>query len=173
MNISLKSLGAGTALYCAIGLAAPTAQAASLSPTDHAFLVSTAQGATYELAVAKLALTKGTRNDIKSYAHTMITDHDSLNPELDQLAKQNGIDLPTTMTDAKQQSYNHLKALHGKAFDTAFVNDEAKDNGNDVATEQKEIASTDNASVKAFVNKLKQTDDKHAKTGELLQQAGQ
>ncbi len=173
MKFCPKVLGSCAALCCSIGLVSPAAQAASLSSTDHAFLVSTAQGATYELAVAKLALTKGTRSDVKSYAHTMITDHDTLNPELGQLAKQNGVDLPTTMTDAKQQSYEHLKSLDGKAFDTAFVNDEAKDNGNDVATEQKEIATTDNASVKAFVEKLKAGDTKHAKIGESLQQAGQ
>ena len=123
--------------------------------------------------MAKLALTKSMRSDIKSYAQTMITDHDSLNPELHQLAKQNGVDLPTTMTEDKQQSYNHLTSLDGKAFDAAFVNDEAKDNRDDVATEQKEISSTDNASVRAFVKKLKQSDDKHAMIGKSLQQTGQ
>ena len=76
------------------------------------------------------------------------------------------------MTESKQQSYDHLKTLQGKAFETAFVNEEAQDNGNDVATEQKEIESTDNASVKAFVEKLKQSDAKHQKIGETLQQAG-
>ena len=173
MNVYLKFLGAGAVFCCTVNFVFPFAQAASLSSTDRDFLVSTAQGATYELAVAKLAQTRGTRSDIKSYANTMITDHKSLNPELDQLAKQNGIDLPTTMTSAKQRSYDRLKSLDGKAFDTAFVKDEAQDNGDDVATEQKEIASTGNASVKAFVEKLKQTDTKHAEIGKTLQQAGQ
>ena len=173
MKFGSKILSTSAAAFCAIVLAAPIAQAAPLSSTDRAFLVSTAQGATYELAVAKLALTKSTRSEVKSYAQTMISDHDSLNPELHQLANQNGIDLPTTMTDEKQRSYDHLKSLDGKAFDAAFVKDEAKDNGDDVATEQKEISSTDNASVKAFVSKLKRNDDKHAKIGKSLQQSGQ
>lgn len=173
MNVRLKAVATSAALCCGIGLVSPAAFAASLSSADHDFLVSTAQGATYELNVAKLALQKSTRSDIKSYAHTMITDHKSLNPKLHQLAKQNGVDLPTTMTDEKQQSYDHLKSLDGKAFDTAFVNDEASDNQNDVATEQKEIETTDNATMKSFVERLKQFDTKHAKIGEALQQGGQ
>ncbi len=173
MSVRLGILATSAALCCGIGLVSPAASAASLSSTDQDFLVSTAQGATYELAAARLALTNAMRGDVKSYARTMITDHKSLNSKLHQLARQNGVDLPTTMTDEKQQSYDHLKSLHGKAFDTAFVNDEVRDNGNDVSTEQKEIEATDNAPVKAFVEQLKQYDTKHAKLGEALQQAGQ
>ena len=173
MNIRLKTLAASVALCCGVAFASPAAFAASLSSADHDFLVSTAQGATYELAAAKLALTKATRSDIRSYAHTMIVDHKSLNLKLQEIAKQNGVDLPASMTDEKQQSYDHLKSLDGNAFDAAFVNYEAKDNGTDVASEQKEIETTDNAPVKAFVERLKQADTKHAKLGDALQQAGQ
>ncbi len=172
MNVRFKFKAMGAAFCCGISLVSPVALAASLSPTDHDFLTSTAQGATYELAVAKLALTKATRSDIKSYAHTMITDHKTLNPKMHDIARQNGVDLPTGMTGEKQRSFDHLKSLDGKAFDTAFVNDEAEDNGTDVATEQKEIQSTDNPQLKALVEQLKQSDAKHAKIGEALQQAG-
>ena len=87
MNVCFKALGAGVAICCTIGLITPIAQAASLSSADQTFMVSTARGATYELAMAKLALAKATRSDIKSYAHTMISDHESLNPELHQIAQ--------------------------------------------------------------------------------------
>ena len=172
MDVRLKDLARSAAFCCGIGFVSP-ALAASLSSADHDFLVSTAQGATYELAVAKLALTKATRGDIKSYARTMVTDHKSLNPKLHQLARQNGVDLPTAMTDEKQQSYDHLKSLDGKAFETAFVNGETEDNGTDVATEQRKIETTDNPHVEALVGQLKQSDTRHAKPGKTLQQAGQ
>ena len=173
MDARHTTLFTAALLCCGFGLVTSSALAASLSSTDHDFLVSTAQGATYELATAKLALTKATRSDIRSYARTMITDHESLNPKLHHLATQNGVDLPTTMTDEKQQSYDHLKSLDGQAFDTAFVKDEAQDNQSDVGTEQKEIDSTDNGSLKSFVAQLKRYDTKHARLGEALQQAGQ
>ncbi len=173
MTIHFKTLASSAALCCGIGVASPAALAASLSSADHEFLVSTAQGAAYELAAAKLALTKSTRGDVKSYAHTMITDHRSLNAKLHRIASRNGVDLPTAMTDEKQHSYDHLKSLDGAAFDTAFVNDEAQDNGNDVASEQKEIETTDNAQVKSFVETMKRYDTKHAKIGESLQQTSQ
>ncbi len=172
MNNRLKTLATSAALCCGIGFVPAAAHAASLSSSDRDFLVSTAQGATYELAVAKLALTKATRGDVKSYAQTMITDHEGLNPKLHQLAKANGVDLPTTMTSDKQKSYDQFKGLNGTDFETAFVKAEAKDNGSDVATERREIDSTDNASVKAFVEQMKQTDTKHADLGAALLRAG-
>lgn len=172
MTSPSKTLAAGAALLCGLGLVTPAAFAASLSPADHDFLVSTAQGTTYELAAAKLALSKATLNDIKSYAQAMIDAHGRLNPQLHELAQKNGIDLPTGMTDAKQQSYDKLKSLDGKAFDTAFVTDETQDNENDLKTEQKEIETTKDASVKAFVEQLKKADTEHAKFGQALQQAG-
>ncbi len=166
MNDRIRAVATAAALSCCLAFAPAGARAASLSGADRDFLVSTAQSATYELAVAKLAMTKTTQGDIKSYAHTMIADHESLNPRLHQVARQNNLQLPTTMTSDKRQSFDRLSALNGKDFDTAFVRDEADDNKNDTATEQKELAATDNAQVKA-------ADTKHTKIGETLQQAGQ
>ena len=173
MNDRIRSAAAATILSCGLVYASAGAHAASLSDADHKFLVSTAQGTTYELAVAKLAMTKTTRSDIKSYAHTMIADHASLNPKLHQVAKQNNVQLPTTMTSDKQRSFNQLSALNGKEFDTAFVSGEADDNKTDTVTEQKELDTTDNTQVKALVEQLKAADTKHAKIGEMLRQAGQ
>ena len=169
MNLSLKTL----AVSAALGLASTAALAAPLSSTDRDFLVSTAQGATYELALAKLALTKTTNSDVKNYAQTMVNDHESLNPKLHQLAQENGVNLPTAMTSDSQKSYNHLKGLDGKDFDSGFVNAEAKDNGSDVDSERKEIDSTSNPSVKALVEQMKQTDTKHADMGAALLRKGQ
>ena len=172
MHHRVRALTAGSALLCGSLLAAVGARAASLSSADHDFLVNTAQGATYELAVAKLALTKNTSPAIGSYAQTMISDHRSLNRRLHQVAQQNGVSLPTTMTDDKRQSLDHLRGLNGEQFDAAFVQDEADDNKNDTATEQKEIDTTDNAQVKTLVQHLQAADAKHAKIGETLQQQG-
>ena len=173
MNDRLWTLAMNATLCCGVGYASTSARAASLSATDRDFLVSTAQGATYELATAKLALTKATRPDIKSYAHTMIADHQSLNQKLHQVARQNDVDLPTTMTSDKQHDYDSLEGLDGTAFDTAFVQAEVADNRNDVATEQKEADTTDNAQIKSFVERLQRADTKHAKLGEALQRSGQ
>ncbi len=170
MTFRSITLASAVLLY---GIGAAPASAASLSSADRDFLMNTAQGTTYELAAAKLAKTKATRGDIKSYAQTMIDDHETLNPKLHALAKENGVDLPTTMTADKQKSYDHLESLNGTAFDTAFVKAEAKDNADDLQTEQKEIDTTDSAPMKALVEQLKQSDTKHAEIGKTLQQAGQ
>ena len=167
-----RALAMIAAMSCGLAYVPLGARAASLSDADRDFMVSTAQGATYELAVAKLALTKNTTADIKNYARTMVSDHQSLNPRLHQVAQQNNVQLPTTMTDDKRQSLDRLRALNGKEFDATFVNDEADDNKNDTATERKELDTTDNAQVKALVERLQAADAKHAKIGETLKQGG-
>ena len=173
MNDPVRAMALTAGVLCGLLVASAGARAAALSDADRAFLVSTAQGATYELAVARLALTKSTSHAVRSYAQTMVSDHRSLNGRLHQVARQNGVRLPTAMTDDKQQSLDHLSGLNGKEFDAAFVGAEADDNKNDTATEQKEIDTTDNAQVKALVRQLQAADTKHAAIGQTLQREGQ
>lgn len=172
MNDRIRALAVAASLSGGLLFASAGARAASLSEADRDFLVNTAQGATYELAVAKLALTKNASPAVRSYAQTMVSDHRSLNRRLHQVAQENGVSLPTTMTNDKQQSLDHLRGLNGEQFDAAFVQDEADDNKNDTATEQKEISTTDNAQVRTLVQHLQAADAKHAKIGETLQQEG-
>ena len=164
---------AAAAAFALGGLLAAGARAAAMSSADRDFLVDTAQGATFELAVAKLALTKKVPGAVAHYAHVMIADHESLNPRLHEVARRNDVELPTTMTGDKQQSLDHLRTLDGPAFATAFVKEEADDNRSDTATEQKEIDTTHDAGVRTLVKHLQAADAKHAKMGEALAGAGQ
>ena len=169
MNARMLTLTTAATLCCGLSLAG--ARAATLSDTDRDFLTSTAQGTAYELAAAKLALTKAASGDVRSYARTMIADHGKLDPELHRFGRRNGVKLPTAMTDEKRRSYDHLEGMDGKAFDAAFVSDETSDNKTDIGTEQKEIDVTGNPQMKALVERLKQADTRHAKLGQALQQA--
>lgn len=159
-------------LAAALACASGAASAATLSGSDRDFLVSTAQGANYELAVARLALARSTRTDVRRYARTMVADHRALDAQLHAVAEADGVTLPTTMTDEKRQSFDRLNALPRPAFDRAFVAAETSDNQDDVGTEQREIDTAGDARVRTLVQRLQAADRKHARMGEALQQAG-
>ena len=144
-----------------------------LSAADRMFLTSTAQGAMYELALAHLALKKTSRDDIENYAKTIIADHSRLNPRLLGILRRNELSSPRTMKAEDRASYDHLKGLKGSSFDRAFTQVEAKDNQDDVATEQKEIASTSDATIRSFVEQVRMADEHHAEIGKSLDEAGQ
>ena len=140
----------------------------TLSSTDKKFLSDVAQGAKYELALAKLAEQKATKPDIKHYAQTVINDHEQLNSSLHQLAQKKDVQLPTQMTQQQQTEVNRLKGLSGTAFDQAYQTETRRINSQDKAELQKEINSTQNSDVKTFAQQMQQADAKHQQMAQTL-----
>ena len=130
----------------------------SLSQTDQSFLKDSAQGANYELALANLAKQKASKPDIRLYAQTLVTDHDKLK----------GVQLPTGMSKDDQSKLDHMKSLSGSAFDHAFTTEEARINAQDKEVEEKEIGSTQDNDVKAFVQQMQVADANHQKMSQGL-----
>ena len=172
MNHRIWTITAAAALCCGAG-APIAARAATLSDADRTFLANTAQGAIYELAVAKLAPTRTARPDIKDYARTMAADHTRLNADLHRLAQRDHVQLPTTMTQDKQRSYDQLRDVNGKDFDDAFLASEAGDNRDDVSDEVREVGTTGDAEVRALARRFEEADSRHLKLGKALQATSQ
>ena len=143
------------------------------STQDANFLVKTARGAEHELAIAKLAREKATRPDVKSYAEMIISGHESANSQLHDVARKNGVTIPSGMTRSQQADVHRLAGLQGGDFDRAYVKDETRINQRDEKLEKAEIASTSNAQIKSFVQSLQADDAKHAAAGKTLELSGQ
>jgi len=97
------------------------AQSGTLNAGDRTFLMRDSRGAAYELASAKLAVQKASRNDIKGYAEKLVKDHEDYNTALENLGKQDGITLPTEPDAADKAHMAALQKLTGKAFDKLYV----------------------------------------------------
>ena len=145
-----------------------TAQAQGLSDGTRNFLRSEAQGSAYELAIAQLAADKGMRANIKSYARTVIADHEQLNGELRQLAQSKGVALPAAMTAKQQHKLSTLRGLDGAAFDRAYKTETIRINSQDRIEDKEQLGQTSDQEVKSFVQKLQQADTKHYELGEHL-----
>lgn len=145
-----------------------TAAHAKATAADAAFLTQEMQGARYEIALAKLAQTRGTTPAIKAYARKIVADHSQANPALMQLGKAEGVAFPAGMTSGDTAKLARLGAARGKAFDTAYVAEVTRINAEDEASFKKEAAATRDPRIKAYVARFSSMDAAHKKMGEAL-----
>ena len=154
-------------------IAAPGfAHAATPNPTDKTFLIKDAQGGAYELASAKLATDKASRDAVKSYAQKLVSDHEQLNAALEKLGTDQGVQLPTDMTSADKKRLAKLEALSGPAFDKAYVAEAIRINTDDKHDAQKEQRTTKNEAIKSFIQQFAAMDDDHEKMARELKAGG-
>ncbi len=139
------------------------------SSSDSAFLVKTAQGSIYEQSVAELGLEKGVSPMTRQYAQTLVLDHASFNVDLLGMAHRFDTVVPVTMTSDDQHRLSTLMNDSGAAFDTAFLAEEARINGQDITDETREIDATQNADLKQFVTDLRNGDRFHLSLAQQLQ----
>ena len=141
--------------------AAGAAATGQIAATDRAFLVKAAQGSVYEKTLAELAQTRASRADVKAYASQIVSDHETANGALQDLATFKGVTLPTTMSAADQRRLKGMTAYTSKAFDAAFVKEAIRINAEDKKAGAAESARTQDADIKAFLDKFSSMDADH------------
>lgn len=103
------------------GQAADSQGGADAAKAERHFLLEQTQDSAYLLALAKLARSKATRQDVKDHAKQVIADHDQYQASLRRLGKDRGIALPTGMDPRQQRQLDGAQKLSGAAFDRAYV----------------------------------------------------
>jgi predicted outer membrane protein len=93
----------------------------SVSKADEKIIKDMAQANISEIEAGKIAQSKSQNDQVKSFAQQMIDDHSKALSELQTLAQQKGVTLPTE-PDAKHKAMaTKLQALSGDAFDKAYM----------------------------------------------------
>ena len=154
---SLAIIAAGAALFA--GVSAPAAMLTSAQDTT--FVTQAAQGGMSEVADAKLAQTHGSSSAVKSFAAKMIADHTKANAQLAAIAKKDGYTLPTSVGPENAQMKTAMAGLHGKAFDTSYLQGQVQGHETMEQVMEKEIASGKNADLVAFAKATLPTVKEH------------
>ena len=152
-----------------IGIAPALAQ--KIDSADRDYLVQDAQGAAYELNLAKLATAKASRADVKAYAGKLVADHETYNAALQKLGTQEGLSLPNDMTTTDSAKLDVLKALSGSLFDKAFIEQAMSINAEDVKEADKERNTTKDAAIKTFIGTFASMDREHEALAKKLNDA--
>lgn len=99
------------------------AGASKVAKADSDFLKQAAQNGHAEVEASKLAQTKATQPDLKSFAQKMVDDHTKTNQELMALAKSKGVELPDGPSLMQRAKLKMLAGADGEKFDRRYAED--------------------------------------------------
>lgn len=143
---------------------------ADVTKKDRDFMVRAAAGGLYEVEAGRLAESKASSAELKSFGAMLIKDHSTANEELKALAAAKGVDLPTALPADKQKRLD--KVSSAKNFDKEFIDEVGvSDHKKDISLFEKASKDADDADVKAFATKTLPTLRAHREHAEGLKQA--
>lgn len=103
------------------GSAVGTAGTTNVRAADRDFVREAAIANMAEIDLAKLALEQSTNGDVKTFAQMMIEEHTKAGDQLNAVASQHSIEVPTQIDDKHQDVHNALAAKKGLDFDKEYA----------------------------------------------------
>ena len=125
--------------------AVPTSQP---STPDQKFAMSAAADGLKEVALGRLASNQAESAAVRDCGRMMVADHSTANDQLLTIAVQEGLAPARDLTPDAQSTFDKLTALHGPAFDKAFVSAMIDDHREDIDSFQQEVDHGTDAAVK-------------------------
>lgn len=140
----------------------------TLSTTDATFFDLASRAGIEEVTFGQLARDQAGRQSVKAFATRMVDEHTAMNQQLTRLAQTKGVTPPDTMDTAHTNAFARLQMLHGRAFDTAYLNGQATDHAATLKLFQNEAATGTDPDVKAFAQNSIQALQMHLDTARRL-----
>jgi putative membrane protein len=120
-----------------------------LAPQDREFLERAAEGSNGEVAMGRLAASRGLRPDVRDFGQRMVVDHTTMNARLTAIAATHRIALPTSLGE-HQAGYDRLVDLQREAFDQEFLQVMNEDHDMAYRLFRSEVAGGVDPELKAF-----------------------
>lgn len=93
----------------------------SLNKADSTAIMDMAMANLAEVEMGKMAQSKGTSEQVKSFGQQMVDDHGKGLSEVQALAQAKGVTLPTELDAKHRKEADRLNAMSGAAFDKAYM----------------------------------------------------
>ncbi len=146
---------------------------AATTATDTKFLRTVARADLAEVELGRLAEQKATNPEVKQFAQRMIHDHTQNRDQLKQVAAEQHVTLPDTISPKDKATKDSLEKLSGAEFDKAYMSDMLKDHRTDVAEVEHASKTAHNPAVKTFAEQTLPVLESHLKEAEkVAPQAG-
>ena len=127
-----------------------TAFAQTATPDDRAFVAKVSQGGMFEVAAGRLAITKGSTQDVRDFATAEVHDHTLVGAKLKKVSAQSGIPVASSLNTEFSTKLKHLSSLNGHAFDEAYLTEMGTLHDKDGAAFADEAAKGGTAAFRAF-----------------------
>jgi putative membrane protein len=149
----IRSIVAVAALALALGVSPAFAQTSSstkLSEADQNFIKNAGQVNITEIDLATLAKEQAKSDQVKAFAERMIKDHSKANQELERIAQNEGVAIPTEAGEEQSKLRSELSKVKGEEFDQHYM--KAMVEGHQKAEElfEKEAKSGESKELKSF-----------------------
>jgi len=112
---------AGVAFASQNSQAAQQKQADVIDARDREFLTVINFANLWEMPMGKMAIERGTTQEVKDAGQTMLTDHTKLNTVVNQMADKYGVQLPDKPSSSTQGWMNEIAGKQGRDFDKTFA----------------------------------------------------
>ena len=167
-QICFTTLLCCVAVGLGVGEAVAQNPATKVSSADKMFMQEAAQGGAAEVQLGRLAVQKGSSEEVKQFGQRMVDDHSRANDQLKALAQNKGIDVPSGLSAKDQAFASKLEKLSGPQFDDAYMSLMVKDHKKDVAEFEKESKSAKDPQVKQFATNTLPTLQEHLQLAEKI-----
>ena len=137
------------------------------------FVTEAADGGMMEVQLGQMAMQKSSNKGVKDFGQMMVTDHSKANDELKQIAQQQGIAIPQTLSDSHQKDVDDLSKKTGSDFDKSYMDMMVSDHKSDI-DDFKKASMNDNikdAAIKDFASKTLPTLQMHLDKAQEVQNA--
>lgn len=146
-----------TALALLAGVTFSVAQQQSSNramPTGKAFITKAAEVNLGEIELGKLAEQKANDPAIQDFGKRMVEDHSKAEAELQPLAKQEGVTLPTRPGPTTTALDQKLSAESGQQFDQTYMDHMLSGHKGAISTFENEIANGNNPAIKSYAERV-------------------
>jgi putative membrane protein len=145
----------------------------TVSNEEKEFVVQAGEGGLAEVRQSEVARQKATNDEVKAFAERMVADHGKANEELQQLATNKGLVVPTALNEQHQKAVEHLQGLSGREFDRAYMMHMVEDHQKVVALFENAEKTAQDAELKAWISGKLPTLREHLQHAQKTQAAVQ
>lgn len=122
-----------------------------VTPSTQDFVTQAAVSDMFEIESSRLAQQKSTKDNVKSFASQMVTDHTKTSNELKSAAA--GVQIPAQIDSSHKSKLDKLRGLNGADFDKQYISDQQSAHKDAVNLFERYAKSGDNAGLKAWAGK--------------------
>jgi putative membrane protein len=129
-----------------------TQSATAKQMSDQEFVADAAKANMAEVELGKLAETRASSNEVKTFAKRMVDDHQKGLDRLKTVARNEKITLPTALDPKDQVLKDRLEKVSGNGFDRAYMRAMIRDHRQEVADFRAESKIAKSADVKQYAS---------------------
>jgi putative membrane protein len=131
------------------------------SSSDKKFVRAALAGENAEVDMGKLAVQKGSSDDVKDFGRKMVDDHMKLGEEMRTVADKEGIRAPAGMNAKERAMVSKLQSLSGENFDKAYIAAMVKDHRGNLAAFKREASAGNDTAIKEEASQSTKVIEQH------------